>query len=412
MFPIIVLLIVFILIAVRQVGGVRFEIWQVMAFGALAVLVSGSIAPLEAWRSIDLDVILFLFGMFALGQALELSGYLTHLKYNIFKRAGSGRQLLLLILFGAGFASALLMNDTIAIVGTPVMLLLSKKHNIRPKALLLALAFGVTVGSAASPIGNPQNLLIALKGGVSDPFVTFFRYLAAPTVINLLAAFFLIRFFYPDDFEDLPLKHSQEPIKDHKLAVLCRISLVIVIVMIALKIYTVGLSPRLDFRLTYIALWAALPVIFFSPRRLEIIKKTDCSTLVFFAAMFIVMKSVWNTGFFQGLLAETGVNIASVSAITAISVGLSQFISNVPLVALYLPMLAHLKAEPRALMALAAASTVAGNLFILGAASNIIIVHNAEKRSGQTLTFWEFTRVGAPLTLINCFVYWIFLTLL
>lgn len=128
--------------------------------------------------------------------------------------------------------------------------------------------------------------------------------------------------------------------------------------------------------------------------------------------MFVLMKSVWNTGFFQGLLAETGVNIASIGAITAVSVALSQLISNVPLVALYLPMLAHLKAEPRALMALAAASTVAGNLFILGAASNIIIVHNAEKKSGQTITFWEFTRMGAPLTFINCLVYWTFLRFL
>ncbi|HAH30773.1 MAG TPA: anion transporter [Elusimicrobia bacterium] len=410
MLPIIILFVVFILISVRQVGGVRFEIWQVMALGALAALLTGSISCSEAWRSIDLDVIGFLFGMFALGQALELSGYLSHLEYKIFRRAGSGRQLLLLVIFGAGFASALLMNDTIAIVGTPVMLLLAKKHDMTPKALLLALAFGVTIGSAASPIGNPQNLLIALKGGVTDPFVTFFRYLAAPTVINLFAAFFLLRFFYPDEFKSKSLTHSQEPIKDHKMSVLCRISLVVIICMVAFKIYAVG--STLDFRLTYIALFAALPVILFSRRRLEILKKTDWSTLVFFASMFILMKSVWNTGFFQGLLAETGVNIASVGAITAVSVVLSQFISNVPLAALYLPMLAHLKAEPRALMALAAASTVAGNFFILGAASNVIIIQTAEKRAGKTITFWEFLRVGAPLTLINCFVYWFFLTLL
>ncbi|HAF94988.1 MAG: anion transporter [Elusimicrobia bacterium GWC2_51_8] len=412
MFPIITLVTVFLLIAVRQVGRVRFEIWQVMVLGALAVLLSGSIAPLDAFRAIDLDVIFFLFGMFVLGQALELSGYLSHLEYKTLKHAGSGRILLLFILFGSGCASAFLMNDTLAIVGTPVMLLLSKKHNIRPKALLIALAFGVTIGSAASPIGNPQNLLIALKGGVADPFVTFFMYLAAPTVINLFAAFFLIRFFYPDEFENLPLKHSQEPIKDHALAILCRISLVITAGMIVLKIYTVGLAPRLDFRLTYIALSAAMPVFLFSRRRFEILKKIDWSTLAFFAAMFILMKSVWNTGFFQGLLAETGVNIASVGVITAVSVTLSQLISNVPLVALYLPMLSHLQAEPRALMALAAASTVAGNLFILGAASNVIIIQTAEKRAGQTITFWEFTRVGAPLTFINCLVYWIFLRFL
>ena len=118
MLSIIILLIVFILIAVRQVGSVRFEIWQVMLLGALAVLLTGRISPAGAWRSIDLDVISFLFGMFALGQALELSGYLSHVKYKIFKHAASEGQLLLFILFGSGVASALLMNDTIAIVGT------------------------------------------------------------------------------------------------------------------------------------------------------------------------------------------------------------------------------------------------------------------------------------------------------
>jgi Na+/H+ antiporter NhaD/arsenite permease-like protein len=180
--------------------------------------------------------------------------------------------------------------------------------------------------------------------------------------------------------------------------------------MAFLKICAAG--SALDFRLTWIALSAALPAILMSRRRFEILRKMDWSTLAFFTAMFVLMKSVWDTGFFQGLLAETGVDIASIAAITAISAVLSQFVSNVPLVALYLPVLSHMNAGPRALMALAAASTVAGNLFILGAASNVIIIQAAEKRAGQTVTFWEFTRVGAPLTLINCFVYWIFLTLI
>ncbi|HOW89348.1 MAG TPA: hypothetical protein PL037_03625, partial [Elusimicrobiales bacterium] len=91
-----------------------------------------------------------------------------------------------------------------------------------------------------------------------------------------------------------------------------------------------------------------------------------------------------------------------------VSLVLSQFISNVPMAALYLPLLLRSGAETGALMALAAGSTIAGNAFILGAASNVIIIQNAEKR-GETLTFAEFARIGVPLTAVNAAVYWLFL---
>jgi Na+/H+ antiporter NhaD/arsenite permease-like protein len=81
------------------------------------------------------------------------------------------------------------------------------------------------------------------------------------------------------------------------------------------------------------------------------------------------------------------------------------------LVALYLPVLSELGAATRGMMALAVGSTIAGNLSILGAASNVIIIQNAEKKAGETLTFWEFVRVGIPMTAVNAVVYWSFLLL-
>ncbi len=113
---------------------------------------------------------LFLFGVFVIGRALEESGYLGHIAGRLFGRAGSMDSLILLILFGMGILSAFLMNDTLAIIGTPVMLALAARTDAQPKLLLLSLAFAVTIGSVTSPIGNPQNLLIALHGGVPNPF--------------------------------------------------------------------------------------------------------------------------------------------------------------------------------------------------------------------------------------------------
>ncbi len=406
--PIIILVAVFVLIAIRQIGTIKLHIWQIMLFGAIAVLITGQISPTNALKSINVDVMLFLFSMFVIGVALEESGYLSHLSYKIFKRAKNTNQLLLLILFGMGFASALLMNDTLAIIGTPMVLLLAKKHNINPKYLLITLAFAITIGSVMSPIGNPQNFLIATQGGINNPFLTFLQYLLIPTIINLFAAFLLIKLFYREQFNNNSLNHSQEPIKDHKLAILSKISLVLLLILIFSKIVLSFLNVQIDLKLVYITVISALPILMFSRKRISIIKKIDWHTLVFFAAMFILTGSVWDTGFFQSVITTLNINILSISMIVVVGILLSQLISNVPLVALYLPMLSHAGASTKEMMALAAGSTIAGNLLILGAASNVIIIQNAEKKSGKTVTFLEFAKIGIPMTIINILIYLLF----
>lgn len=382
-----------------------------MTLGALGCLLTGEISAFDAVKSVNLDVILFLFGMFVVGVGLEESGYLSHLSYKIFKQAKSQDELLILILFIIGFASAFLMNDTLAIIGTPVVLHLSKKHNTSGKLLLLTLAFAVTIGSVMSPIGNPQNLLIALEGNIHNPFILFFKLLLIPTVINLIVAYFVLKLFYKDKFHNNSLNHSQEPIMSKSLAKLSKISLYIIIIMVILKISIVTAGINFDFRLTYIALVASLPILIFSEKRFEVLKNVDWKTLLFFVSMFILMQSFWNSGLIQGLIDNMNINITNMLMIFVVSIVLSQFISNVPLVALYLPMLLEAGASSKEMVALAAGSTIAGNLFILGAASNVIIIQNAEKKSNETITFLEFAKVGIPLTILNTIVYYVYLSL-
>ena len=124
---ILVLVAVFFLIAVRQIGSARLKIWQIMLGGAVVVVLAGEISPLAAFHAIHFDVIFFLFGMFLIGQAAEDSGYVTHICHTFFRKVRSVDGLVLSILFTMGIGSAVLMNDTIAIIGTPIMLLLSKK---------------------------------------------------------------------------------------------------------------------------------------------------------------------------------------------------------------------------------------------------------------------------------------------
>jgi len=400
---------VFVLIAVRQVGRLKFRIWQVMLFGALVVLITGQINLFDAIKSINPDVILFLFGMFVVGEALCRSGYLLHVSSCLFGTARNPRMLIIAILFSIGILSAFLMNDTLAIIGTPLVLTLASRHRLSPKLLLLTLCFAVTTGSVVSPIGNPQNLLVAEYSGLGNPFISFFIYLAVPTLISLVLVYLILKLFYPAEFQVRDLSLAIEPVGDISLALLSKVSLLLIFFMVSLKIAGSFIPCVPNFSLTVIALVAAAPVILFSRRRMEVIRYIDWPTLVFFAAMFVLMASVFSTGFFQSFVDLP--TISSVPAVLLSSVVISQFISNVPFVALFEPLLIHQGTNLASILALAVGSTIAGNLTILGAASNVIVIQNAEKQ-GETLTFWEFFRVGAPLTMMQIVTYSVFLSLI
>ena len=404
---VLILLGVFILTALRQVGSLRLQIWQIMTCGALLVLLLGEISPEEALEAINVDVFLFLFGAFCVGEALNRSGYLAWLGSRIVSKARNTDQLVLLVLFSTGLLSAILMNDTLAIMGTPLVLQFSRKYGVSPKLMLFALAFGVTTGSVMSPIGNPQNLLIAINGNLNTPFVTFLHSLALPTLICLIITYAVLKIFFRHEFGKSTLIHSEELIKDPELAWISKIALFILLVLIIFKVFMIEFLPSWNISLSWLALLSASPVLLFSRRRIEILKSIDWTTLVFFASMFVLMESVWSSGTCQELLERLSPQLGSVPMILALSIGLSQLISNVPFVALYLPAMGSAVSQEQ-LMALAAGSTIAGNLLILGAASNVIIIQNAEKE-GETLSFVEFSRIGLLITFLDAIIYFIFL---
>ena len=381
-----------------------------MLGGALAVLITGQIAPFDALRAINPDVMLFLFGMFIVGEALVESGYLAYVAHRFFSHAKNPDQLVLIILFGMGLLSAILMNDTLAIIGTPLVLTLATRFKLSPTLLLIALAVAITTGSVMSPIGNPQNLLIAQESGMTGAFVTFGSYLLVPTLINLVIAFGILRLFYAREFLPKIMVNDAIIPCDGRQTFPVKCSLAIILILASANIAASLLGARMVITLPLIALGAAVPVLLFSRQRWTVLRGIDWATLVFFAAMFVLMESVWQTGFFQSFI--DGSMVSSVPMILGTSVLISQFISNVPFVALFQPMILEVGGGSTAqLMALAAGSTIAGNLTILGAASNVIIIQNAEKH-GQTISFIEFAKVGIPLTILQIAVYWIFLSVI
>lgn len=403
--PLIVLIAVFALIVIRRIGRITFKIWQVMTAAALFLVLTRQITIKEALLAINIDVIIFLIGMFIVGEAMRESGYLYRLSYLIFRRARSSSSLLLMVIIVSGFLSALLMNDTVAAVGTPLMIYLATSHRIDPRPLLLALAFGVTIGSVTSPIGNPQNLLIALGTNMKSPFIVFAEYLFAPTLVNMFLTYFILKLFYRDSFSDDEVEHSIVEVTDPKLARISKVSLILLLILVGVRIVAALFGHEFP-KLSYISIIAALPIVLLSEKRTKILKSMDWATIIFFISMFVTMQAVWNCGFFQKYVSF--MNFSSIPQILFVSIGVSQFISNVPFVALFLTFFKN--ASNLILCALAAGSTIAGNLTILGAASNVIIVQNAEKENVH-LTFMEFFKVGIVVTILNALVCWAYLSI-
>jgi len=382
-----------------------------MLLGAVGMLITGEVAPVGALHSVDVGIMVFLFCMFVVGAALEESGLLVRMSGAVLGRFGTGPCFILALVFAAGIGSAILMNDTLAVIGTPLVLGYARMTGASPKGLLLALAFSVTPGSVASPIGNPQNLLVATAGGFSDPVVTFFIALAPPTAIALLLVCVFLLLIDPALLHlRIDRTISEVSVADPGLSRLACLSLIVIAVLIAATVL-LSLGGGTGIPLPAIVMVAAFPLLLFSSRRLDLLRQVDWPTLIFFAAMFVVMEGVRESGAVAGIFQDLGPAAIGIPAIITLGIVLSQFVSNVPFVALALPILIDAGVGEAEMLALAAGSTIAGNLSVIGAASNVIIVQGAERR-GVHLGFFAFMKVGLPLTLMQATVYIAWLALL
>ncbi len=144
-----------------------------MLIGAALMIGLQIISIQDGFKAINFDVIIFLFGMFSIVSGLDRSGVLRFVAARMLSRAGNKLDSILLVfVIGFGTISAFLVNDTVALLGVPLVIQISKQNRIRPTFLFIALAFRLSIGSVMTPIGNPQNLLISLK---SKYFSTIFN---------------------------------------------------------------------------------------------------------------------------------------------------------------------------------------------------------------------------------------------
>jgi len=411
----------FAAIIARQVAGRGPPVWLLFVVGAAATVATGVLTPAGAGGALadGLPILLFLLALFVLSQAVESSGALDHLELWLIGRARNPRDLPLLLFIGVGLVSAFVVNDALVLLGVPLLIGLAYRTRARPEALLLVLAFGVTVGSTLTPFGSPQNLLVALASGVRSPVTTFFRYLALPTALNLVLGGLYLRWAFrrdvPTDAAEFARQRAAAPplFPPGPWGPRLRAQPVLWVfpaTMIALVggdlLHAVTSVPELpDWA---VALTGAGLVLLLGSNRVHVATRVNWRILALFAGLFVVVAGAVAGGVVAGLetwlaVPGPGHTAAAIGAVTGTSLVGSQVVSNVPWVGLQIPVLQGLgygSSTPLIWMALAGGSTLAGNVTLLGAASNLIVVDAAERR-GITIRLSEFVRVGLPLVALT-----------
>lgn len=399
-----------------------------MAAGAVLMMGTSSISTTEAFDSIDFPVIEFLFGMLAITAGFEKSGLMEYVIISVLKKAKNIDALLFGVIFGSGLLSALFVNDTIAVLITPIAIGICSKIGLkRSRSLLMPIAFGITIGSTFTPIGNPQNLLVTLNSGMSRPFVQFATYLFLPAVVSLVCVYYLSKLFFKEEYistqnfarmsESLP--DSASAILDVGLAKLSAAMLVSLIASFA-AIQVFPALQSLGFTLNTLAFGAGLFLLVLSPKRTHLLKGFNWGILLFFVGMFIVMRAVWDSSAGSIMLSilpnpDFATSLHATASVMFNSITLSQLLSNVPFVQLYsyqMRGLAITGANPLPWIALAAGSTLAGNLTLLGAASNVIIVDSAEEKGVRAFSFFEFLKYGSVVTTATFLIFLAFITII
>jgi Na+/H+ antiporter NhaD/arsenite permease-like protein len=420
-------------VVARQLARRGPPVWALLALGGFVTVATGVLSPSAATSVLSgsLGVLAFLFGLFVFARALERSGVLDHLGRWLIGRARTPRDLPLVVFVGLGVLSGWLLNDALVLIGVPLLFAVARRLESDPRPLLLTLAYSVTVGSVLTPLGNPQNLLVALESGLATPILVFLRYLLIPTAANLaIGGLYLRRVFgralgreraeratpWPPERPPrlVPPGPWARRLLEHPALVVFPATLVLLVGNdLAAELLR---TPELS--VDAIVLGGALIVLVLSHHRGELLARVDWSILVLFAALFVLVAGAVAGGVIEFAFGAVPLPLAPpqsaglVGAIAASSVGGVQLVSNVPWVALQIPVLrahGYAGAAPVAWMALAGASTLAGNATLLGAASNLIVVERAEKH-GVRIGLVEFVRHGLPLTAITLAVLVVCLT--
>jgi Na+/H+ antiporter NhaD/arsenite permease-like protein len=390
--PLILFVLTYAGLALGRVPGLALDRTGFALLGAVAFLATGSLTVAQAKEAVDAPTLAVLFGMMLLSAQYRQSGLYSAIGGRL-ARVADPRRLLLGTIMVTALLSAVLTNDVICFALTPLLasaLLASRRP---PLPYLLALAGAANLGSALTPIGNPQNILIAQS--LHLPFLPFVLACAAPVVLSLGVLYLIVapRLREPDgrsaptdlaaaEEESIPLHRWQAT----KALLLTAAAIALFLSPVPAPLTALGIA---GFVLTSRRM-----------RTRDMLARVDWNLLALFAGLFVVGRgfevSGWTEAARSALTAAGGDLSHPAVLVVAVSL-LSLVVGNVPAVMLLLPFVGR---QPAAGYAMALASTFAGNAVLVGSIANLIVAEQAA-RLGIPFGFREHLRVGLPVTLIS-----------
>lgn len=381
-------------VAVGRWPWLRMNRATIALVGATALIALGVIPLEQAFRAVDWNTIVLLFAMMVLNVNLRLAGFFHLVTSHIVRMAGTPRRLLALIVGASGVLSAIFLNDTIALMMTPLVLEIALALRRNPLPYLVALVTAANVGSVAAITGNPQNMLVGLSSGIS--FVDFTAALAPVAAAGLILIWLVMIAVYRAEFAPVRLTTTLHVAGEEDPSLLRKSMLATGLMLVAL----VAGAP------IPLAALAAAALLLISRRREpeRVFAEIDWGLLVFFAALFVVTGAIETSGLGPDLFAWLRPWADGGPAkLTAVSVVLSNLVSNVPAVMLFRPVVPTLADPHSAWLTLAMATTLAGNLTLLGSVANLIVAEIAKGR-GVHLSFGEYLKAGAPIAILTLLV--------
>lgn len=384
----------YVVIALGRLPGFRIDRAGAALVGASLMLASGALSIDEVSRAIDFGTLALLLGMMIVVANLRLSGFFRLVNAAVVARAQHPLALLAAVTLAAGLFSAFLLNDAICLVMTPLVIEIVRRLRRDPVPYLLAVAMAANIGSAATITGNPQNILIGSFSRI--PYSVFAARLSPVAALGLVLTVILVALMHPSEFRNRE-RFAARPPPAHLHRPLAVKSVVVVLVMMAA--FFAGQPPA---KVALVA--GGVMLLTRAVRSDRIYRDIDWPLLLMFAGLFVVI-----AGFEKALLrpslvaAVGGLGLDRPAILAVVTAALSNLVSNVPAVLVIKPFLAGSLDPRRAWIIVAMASTFAGNLTVLGSVANLIVVQLGRAHAVR-ISFWQYFRVGAPLTLLTILV--------
>jgi Na+/H+ antiporter NhaD/arsenite permease-like protein len=390
-------------IALGKIPGLVIDRVGVALLGAIGMVVFGVVTPESAVKSIDLPTILLLYSLMIISAQLRLGGFYTWVALKIVPFYTHPRLFLLVTMLVSALLSAILANDIVCFAFTPVLALSLIEAGLNPLPFLIGLAVSSNIGSAATIIGNPQNMLIGQTGHLD--FAKFFFWCSPPSLLALFASYLIIFWIYRKKIYDpdniyIKRKQPRQPFNKWQTSK----GIFAVLILITLFFSSI---PR-EFSAIGIA------GVLLCSRKMktrDIMGLVDWHLITLFCALFVIIHGLSQSDYpniVMNRLSNMGMDLHNLPVLSGVSVILSNFFSNVPATMLLVRFLDPF--DPAQWYTLAASSTFAGNLFLLGSIANLIVVEQASNFNVK-ITFYQHARVGIPVTLASFIILlvWLFI---